>query len=251
MSVSGVGGAQGGFDVGDAASAAQSEGVLANDAIGAVRGAGTTVPREVGGAVTAFDQQHHANRNIPDLSYGPTVVSGTRNSDGSWNVTVGSSPTSIAGPRPGQKPFDLVTYLWKNGKVSVEKNPPATSSGDAIAGNVEAALKKGDGKTAVSDAIGAGKALVGPGLGFPRLVDKPAAADVQTFKDMLSKLEKDGKLDDLKKASDAEEKRERDAISGGRPGNFPIPDWYGSGDVMNALVDKYGSASQKATWRKS
>ena len=62
----------------------------------------TMPPRKVGSDVEAYDLKHHGNRNIPDLSY-IGIVDSKKHADGSWDVTVGSMPTSIMGPRPGQK----------------------------------------------------------------------------------------------------------------------------------------------------
>jgi hypothetical protein len=214
----------------------------------AVRGGGTTVPASVQKEALAYDQAHHKNRNIPDLSYGPTFIDGHKNTDGSYTVNVGSSPTSIMGPRPGQKPFDIVSYhVDAHGKVSVEQ--PTTSTphwGDP--GFVLDALKKHDNKGATSKALAAAEGLYTGGMGFPRLTDKPDATAVARFKNLLSALSSAGKLDDLKTAVDAEEKREHDSITHGS--TRPIPDWYGPAEIMGALMNKYATTTQKHEYNK-
>src|SRR5207244_2001795 len=82
--------------------------------------AGGAIPADVSRAVNGYDMLHHPGRNIPDATYGPVVVDGKKNKDGSWTVRVGSMRTSIAGPLPGisKKPFDIVEYTYKHGKVT-------------------------------------------------------------------------------------------------------------------------------------
>lgn len=48
-------------------------------------------------------------RNVPDRSYAG-VVDSKQNKDGTWTVKVGTFATSIAGPVPGKKPTNIVTY---------------------------------------------------------------------------------------------------------------------------------------------
>src|SRR5438270_690173 len=93
-----------------------------------------------------------------------------------------------------------------------------------------------DSTQAASSSSGASEALKDlmlPGMGFPRPNQSPKPEDVKRFKEFFAQLRKDGKVGDLKKAVEAEEKRERDAITGGRPHPFPIPDWYGVMEVVS------------------
>jgi hypothetical protein len=227
-----------------ASAAAEAAGSAAASAAQAVRGAGPAIPANVSQAVTAYDMQHHGRRNVPDLSYGPVVVGGRRESDGSWTVNVGSMPTTIAGPRPGAKPFDIVAYTWKNGRVEVAKPEATGGAGDAQA--IEAALAKGDPKEVVAVAREAvGRSLLLPSLGFVRANPHPDAAELKRFKECLKGLEKDHKLDDFRRAVDAEEQREIDGFGGRRP-----MDWYGPKEVFSALVQAFGTPTQKAIWNK-
>jgi hypothetical protein len=211
-------------------------------AAAATRGTGQAVPANVSSAVLGYDEQHHPGRNIPDARYGPVLVGGEKQADGSWLVTVGSMRTSIAGPLPGmdKKPFDLNTYLFKNGKIH-EVKPVQHGAGDAA--KVEKALDKGDNEGAITAADDAIRNVMLPSFGFPRIKDPVAPADADRVKGMLSGLEKDGKLDDFKAAVDAQQKASLDRF-GGRP---PM-DWFGPKQTFSAVVDKFGTPSQKAIW---
>jgi hypothetical protein len=271
MSISGVGGPRPADDA-EPADATQAPAQAEADAP-VVRGGGTRVPEAVSKEALSFDQTHHASRNIPDLSYGPVVVGGEKAPGGGWIVQVGSMPTSIIGPRPGAKPFDVASYLVKDGKVTNAGGPggtpgpltptggtttgptgrpgplhPPVPSAGALADRVIGALKDGDDAAATKVALQAGTGLSSPGLGFPRLTANPASEDVKRFQDFLGKVESNGSLSDLAAAVGREQTAERDRITGGEPHPMPIPDWYGSADIMSMLVSKYGSDSQKEAW---
>jgi hypothetical protein len=233
-----------------AADAQATSGTDAAPGASVVRGAGQALPASVQTAVLSFDRQNHASRNMPDRSYGPVVVSSSRNHDGSWNVQVGTMPTTLFGPRPGQKPFDIVTYRCdSDGSVSVggatSTGGGVTETGDGYAEDVEQNLDNGNSRGAVESAVTAGKNLVRAGLGFPSMNPNPDPADVESFKQMLSDLESDNRIDDLAKAAVKEEARQIAGFPGGRR---PM-DWYGSREVLDALVRKYGTPSQQSTWK--
>jgi hypothetical protein len=211
-----------------------------------VRGVGQGLPTAVQLQVLDYDRTHHANRNIPDRSYGPVVVSSTRNDDGSFSVDVGSMPTTLFGPRPGQKPFDLTSYTFKDGQVTeAGAAPPPTGpeSGEGYAEDVENLLDDGNSRGATEAARKASGQLALGGLGFPRLNPNPSPDDVSNFKEMLGDLEADNRLDDLRNAVDKDEQRLIQGFGGRRP-----MDWYGPAEVLSTVINKYGTDSQKAIW---
>jgi hypothetical protein len=124
----------------------------------------------------------------------------------------------------------------------VPARPPAPTGADAA--RCEAALEKGDARAAVQAGDDAMKGLMGPSMGFPHLAPSPDPADVDRFQGFLGALAKDGKLDDFARACD---KVDADAIAG-FGGRRPM-DWFGQSETFSALVDKYGTAAQKATWQ--
>jgi hypothetical protein len=59
-------------------------------------------------SVLTLDSSAH-RRDVPDRSYG-RVVDASQNKDGTWTVKVGTFATSLAGPVPGKKPTNVVSY---------------------------------------------------------------------------------------------------------------------------------------------
>src|SRR5207249_4463796 len=141
---------------------------------------GPGLPANVQQAVMAFDRQHHANRNIPDLSYGPVLI-GAEKQGSDYIVQVGSMPTTIAGPRPGAKPTDIATYVYANGKVT-EQKPIHGGGGIADAFACETAMATRDNEAALRAGYDAMKGLMGPSLGFPHPSDNAKPEDVTRFK---------------------------------------------------------------------
>jgi hypothetical protein len=91
--------------------------------------------------------------------------------------------------------------------------------------------------------MGLARELVSPGLGFPRIKPTPEKCDVDAWKGMLKELTKDGKLDNLRRATDRVEKHMLEQFGGRRP-----MDWYGPSEVLSAVVNEYGTAGQKKAW---
>jgi hypothetical protein len=108
---------------------------------------------------------------------------------------------------------------------------------------VETPLSNGDARGATEAALAASSKLLTGGSGSPRLNPKPDPAAVKEFQNMLGNLESHNWLPYL---STALQQYQHDVRKGR---STPIPGASGPAATMNMLVDKYGTASQKATWK--
>jgi hypothetical protein len=118
--------------------------------------------------------------------------------------------------------------------------------GEIAAERVWDAIGNGDFKSATRAALAASGGLAVGGPRSLRLNPKPDPAQVQTFKAMLSRLEKEGSW--LSSLSTAVRQEEHDESKGRTP---PILHGQGPAEVLDMLVKKYGTDAQKTKWKSA
>lgn len=131
---------------------------------------------------------------------------------------------------------------------------PAQASGEdtaqAIEDSIDAMHEAGPSAAAdtarrkvVTEANKIAAPLLLPSFGFPRINENAKPEAVQGIQDMLGKLEDDGSLEDFAGAV----KDQQAALIASHFGRRPM-DWFGPADTWGALVQKFGTDSQKETF---